>query len=95
MDDDENDEEELIIHPTSIIYDESDLLSITKLKIISLKIKFEKEKLLKNDKSKSRYNFDNSKNYMNNSTIINDFNPIIEKLITNNPHIKIKFIELI
>ena len=90
-----DDKEELIIHPTSIIYDESDLLSITKLQIISLKIKFEKEKLLKNDKSQYRCNFDNAKNYMNYSTIINDFNSIIEKLITNNPHIKIKFIELI
>ena len=86
-------DEELIIKQTSIIYDESDLLSITKLKIISLEIKIEKEKLDKS--SQCRYNFENAKNYMNNLTIINDFNSIIENLIMNNPYIKKKFIELI
>jgi hypothetical protein len=82
----------IVINPLSISYDESDLLSITQLKMISDKIKFEKEKKHNNQ---IHCNFDSLVNYMNNLTTINDFNSIIEKLITNNPHIKNKFIELL
>jgi hypothetical protein len=82
----------IVINPLSISYDESDLLSITQLKMISDKIKFEKEK---NHNNHARCNFYSLVNYMNNLTTINDFNSIIEKLITNNPYIKNKFIELL
>ena len=90
-------EEVMIIKPISILYDESDLLSIVKLKIISIKIKFEKKKLQtkEDDDKQYRYNFDSLVNQMNNLTTINDFNSILEKLIINNTYINNKFIELL
>jgi hypothetical protein len=92
-----DEKKEVIINPISIFYDESDLLSLTKLKIISMKIKFEKEKMSKNedDKQQYLYNFDSLVNLMNNSTTIDDFNSILERLITNNPYVNNKFTELL
>ena len=82
-----------IVKPTSIFYTENDFLSIVRLKEIKIEIMNEKRKYRCNNTN--NMNFESRINYMNNLTIINDFKPIIEKLIINNPQLKIKFTELI
>ena len=83
--------QEKIVKPTSIFYTENDFLSIVRLKEIKKEIVvIEKEFLNINN-----MNFESRINYLHNLTITNDFKLIIQKLIINNPQLKIKFTELL
>ena len=88
-----NDIKQEAVPPISVFYSEDDFLSIVRLKEIQKEIMTEKQNNVWDNIQ--NMNFESRINYTNNLTIINDFKLIIQKLIANNPELKIKFTELI